>query len=65
MLPVLIVLAVGAYAWLYWRWSRTTLTRNCRWREDRRNGIWVCDFCGATTETDNNKRPRACLRNGG
>ncbi|MFV0515173.1 MAG: hypothetical protein ACK5MY_16315 [Jhaorihella sp.] len=60
-MPVLlIILALGVFAYLYWRHRSTTLTRDCRWREDRRNGIWRCAFCGA--QTPGAKAPLVCLR---
>ncbi|MCB1364354.1 MAG: hypothetical protein KDK02_09540 [Rhodobacteraceae bacterium] len=60
-MPVLlIVLALGVFAYLYWRHRSTTLTRDCRWRQDRRRGIWRCAFCGA--QKPGTQAPRVCLR---
>jgi hypothetical protein len=55
ILPLLL-LAVLGYLW----WSRrgSTLTRTCRWRQDRRQG-WRCAACGATAT---GQEPRDCLR---
>ena len=58
LIPIFII---GFFAWQYWRWTRTTLTRACRWREDRLGAEWVCAFCGARTRTDG-RSPRVCLR---
>ncbi|MCG7622017.1 hypothetical protein [Epibacterium sp. Ofav1-8] len=47
-MPVLLILLLlGTLTYLYWRRRTTTLTRNCRWRQDRRAGGWRCAFCGA------------------
>ncbi|MDU8944588.1 hypothetical protein [Ovoidimarina sediminis] len=58
-MPILLLLLVGVLAYLWWRWRRTTLTRACRWREDRRRGIWRCAFCGAEVAEG---PPRVCLK---
>lgn len=58
LIPLFIIVF---FAWQYWRWTRTTLTRSCRWREDRGRGDWVCAFCGARTESAGHP-PRVCLR---
>ena len=62
MLPVLLILLVGTLAYLWWKRRFTTLTRLCRWREDRAAGEWVCAACGARVASDG--APRACLREG-
>lgn len=60
MVVLLVFLGVGVFAYLWWRWRMTTLTRDCRWREDRTAGGWRCAYCGATqTEA---AEPRHCLR---
>lgn len=62
-MPVLLlILLVGVLAYLGWRRTTTTLTRDCRWRADRAKGHWRCAFCGAETESDG--PPRHCLRDG-
>lgn len=60
MIVLLLFLLVGVLAYLGWRWRTTSLTRDCRWRENRDLGIWRCAFCGA--ETVSRGAPRACLR---
>jgi len=62
ILLILLALGVLAYLWLSRRGS--TLTRLCRWREDRASGAdrWHCAACGARCETKPGKTPRACLR---
>ncbi len=61
MVPLLIILLVGSLIYLWWKWRFTTLTRLCRWREDRAAGDWYCAACGARTKTDGSA-PRICLR---
>ncbi|WP_093972765.1 hypothetical protein [Boseongicola aestuarii] len=47
-MPLLfLALLLGVLAYLYWKRTATTLTRNCRWRQDRAAGDWVCTYCGA------------------
>ncbi len=60
-MPLLVLIALGVIAYLWWRWRFTTLTRDCSWREHRDNGTWRCAFCGAQTDTG---PPRRCLRHG-
>ncbi len=51
-MPILALLLLGGVlAYLYWRRKTTTLTRNCRWREDRQAGDWACAYCGARAQT--------------
>ncbi len=57
--PILILLLLAVLAWLWWRWRFTTLTRDCRWREHRAEGVWRCAFCGAETGEG---PPRRCLK---
>ncbi|KAJ55036.1 hypothetical protein ACMU_14870 [Actibacterium mucosum KCTC 23349] len=60
-MPVLLlILLLGVLAFLWWRRSTTTLTRNCRWRQDRKAGQWRCNYCGATLP-DTGKPPVDCL----
>ncbi len=56
---LLILLAAGTFLYLWWRWRAFGLTRECRWREDRRRGLWRCAACGAETAEG---PPRICLR---
>lgn len=62
MLPLLVLLAGGTLAYLWWRRRTTTLTRNCRWRQDRVRGVWTCAYCGAETVSDG--EPDRCLAPG-
>lgn len=60
-MPVfLLLLLIGVVAYLWWRHRTTTLTRDCRWRQDRARGIWHCAYCGA--EKAGADAPRDCLR---
>ncbi|KUP94380.1 hypothetical protein TRIHO_06990 [Tritonibacter horizontis] len=62
-MPVLLILLLlGTLAYLYWRRKTTTLTRACRWRQDRPAGGWRCAFCGAV-ETGQ-AQPKRCKRAG-
>ena len=46
-MPILLLaLLLGVLAYLYWRRRTTTLTRDCRWRQDRAAGDWVCAASG-------------------
>lgn len=56
---LLLLLLLGVLGYLWWRRQTTTLTRNCRWRDDRTRGLWVCAFCGAETPEG---PPRNCLK---
>ena len=64
MAPLLILLGIGVFAWLAWRWRTTTLTRECRWRLDRTQGPghWRCAACGAETDLPDGAAPRDCLK---
>lgn len=59
VLLLVLVVAVFLYLWITRR--NSTLTRNCRWRLDRRVApdAWHCVACGATTR---GPEPRDCLR---
>ena len=57
---LLLILLGGVLVWSAWRYRTTTLTRDCRWREDRMRGLWRCAFCGA--EAPGPAMPRDCLR---
>jgi hypothetical protein len=58
----LVIVAVLVGMWLMRRGS--TLTRDCRWREDRAEGPghFRCAACGATCVVPLGERPRDCLR---
>lgn len=61
-MPVLLIaLLLGVLAYLWWKRTRTTLTRDCRWRQTE-PGHWRCAFCGA--EMDSEASPLRCLRPG-
>ncbi|NIZ12880.1 hypothetical protein [Phaeobacter sp. HF9A] len=63
-MPILLILLLfGTLGYLYWRRKTTTLTRNCRWRADRRVGGWHCAFCGARDAGEGS--PIHCLRGQG
>lgn len=59
---VLLALLCAVVAYLWWRRHTTTLTRNCRWRQDRTRGLWSCAYCGA--ETPGDTAPTRCLAPG-
>ena len=59
---LLLILALGTLAYLYWRWRTTTLTRDCRWRMHRAEKLWRCAFCGAESPVDTLTPPKVCLR---
>jgi LSD1 subclass zinc finger protein len=60
---LLILLGLGVLAYLWWRWRRTTLTRECRWRLDRTKGAghWRCAACGAVADLAPGEEPKRCL----
>ena len=62
MVPLLVILLVGTLSYLWCKWRFTSLTRLCRWRQDRAAGNWVCAACGTRTVTEDGKSPRVCLR---
>ena len=57
---ILIVLLVGVVLYLWWQYRTTTLTRDCRWRQNKARGVWHCAYCGA--ETASETAPRDCMR---
>lgn len=62
-MPLLVLLLlVAVFVYLYITRRGSTLTRECRWRQDRRSGPqdWRCASCGARTTSD--RSPRHCLR---
>ncbi len=62
LLLLVLVVSVFVYAWLARR--NSTLTRNCRWRLDRRLGpsSYHCAACGAVCDPGAGRQPRQCLR---
>lgn len=64
LLP-LVIIAIFVIMYLMRRGS--TLTRHCRWREDRSQSAagqrhFRCAACGATMDCPEGKEPRQCLR---
>lgn len=64
-LVLLGLIAVFVFAWFARRHS--TLSRNCRWREDRSQAVdgaqvFRCAFCGAQCTLPAGQVPRRCLR---
>jgi hypothetical protein len=59
LLLLLLGISVFLYLWLTRR--NSTLTRDCRWREDRAAGLWRCAACGAECRPEKGP-PRDCLR---
>lgn len=61
ILLLLLLIAVLLYLWLSRR--NSTLTRQCLWRADRKQGPdhWRCAACGAECVTEPGKSPRHCL----
>ncbi|WP_425052965.1 hypothetical protein [Psychromarinibacter sp. S121] len=57
-----VFLAIGVVAYLWWKRTHTTLTRDCRWRQDKPAGDWHCVACGARTVPPEGQSPRNCLR---
>jgi len=60
MSPLLILLAVAVFAYLYRQRHSTTLTRDCRWRQAKSRGCWRCAFCGSKSAGET--EPKDCLR---
>ncbi len=63
MVFLALALLVGTFAYLWWMRRTTSLTRLCRWRQDRAAGDWVCASCGARTRPEGGGAPTVCLRN--
>ena len=57
---LLLLLAFGVLGFLWYQRATTTLTRDCRWRQDKANDLWRCAFCGA--ETKGAEEPKDCMR---
>ena len=62
ILLILLVPLIGLVFW--WHGRGATLTRDCRWRLDRRGGAghWACATCGAVCDLEPGAEPRQCLR---
>ena len=59
LLLLALLLGVLVFSWASRRGK--TLTRMCRWRQDRDAGQWHCAACGAVQSGA--ASPRDCLRN--
>ncbi|GGH38759.1 hypothetical protein SAMN05444007_11139 [Cribrihabitans marinus] len=55
---VLVILAIGVLAYFIWRARTSSLTRACRWRQDKAAQQWRCAYCGAVQPGLD--PPRAC-----
>ena len=62
-MPLLLALLLGVFAYLYWKRTATTLTRNCRWRQDRAAGDWACGYCNQRLKTSDGNSPKTCQNN--
>ncbi|WP_085822901.1 hypothetical protein [Ruegeria meonggei] len=59
-MPVLLLLLlVGVFAYFAWRARTSSLTRDCRWRQHRKEGFWTCTYCGAQQKGED--APTQCL----
>ena len=61
MIPVFLLILIGVFTYLWWKRTHTTLTRNCRWRQEKGAGLWRCAYCGAVTP-DTGSSPRHCAQ---
>lgn len=67
-MPIILILGLIAFFVLSWWWHRSrTLTRDCRWREDRSQAsegrsFFRCVACRAETDLPEGEQPRHCLR---
>lgn len=61
---ILILLLVGVLGWMWITRRNSTLTRVCRWRQDRALGtdMYRCAVCGAVCDPGAGRRPDQCLR---
>lgn len=59
---LLVILLIGVFAYFLWRRKTSTLSRNCRWRHSRTEGVWRCAYCGASR--DGADAPRFCAMQG-
>ncbi|MDX1742810.1 MAG: hypothetical protein R3186_04345 [Ruegeria sp.] len=56
---LLLLLAAGVFAYFFWRSRTSSLTRDCRWRQHRKEGVWKCAYCGAQQKGED--APTICL----
>jgi len=61
-MPLVLIIAVIAFALMFYRYRTSGLTRNCRWRRVNADGLYECAFCGATTTTTTGRAPDVCRR---
>ena len=60
-MPVLILLLLtGVFGYFIWRRKTSTMSRDCRWRQQRSQHRWQCTNCGAVQPGA--AEPRDCLR---
>ncbi|MEP4036819.1 MULTISPECIES: hypothetical protein [unclassified Pseudophaeobacter] len=60
-MPILLLLLLtGVFAYFIYRRKTTTLTRDCRWRQERSQNQWRCTSCDAVKSGAT--EPRDCLR---
>lgn len=61
----LVIIAIFLGMW--WMRRGSTLTRDCRWREERSEGPghFRCAACGAECVLEPGRQPRDCLRERG
>jgi len=57
---LLLILAAGVFAYFVWRSRTSSLTRDCRWRQHRKEGYWACAYCGA--QHQGAEAPTTCLK---
>ncbi|TDK42280.1 hypothetical protein [Antarcticimicrobium luteum] len=63
-MPVLLlILLAGVLAYFIWRHRSSSLSRDCRWRQDRARGVWRCAACGGEIPGTGHGPPRLCLKN--
>ncbi|AXT21656.1 hypothetical protein D1822_01875 [Phaeobacter inhibens] len=63
-MPVLIIfLLLGVFGYFLWRHKTSSLSRHCRWRQERAADQWRCAACGAVQP--GSAAPKLCLRQAG
>lgn len=66
-MPLLILGLIVFFACSWYIWRTTSLTGDCRWREDRKRAaegesFFHCLSCGAEEQLPKGKQPRHCRR---
>jgi hypothetical protein len=66
-MPLVLILALIVFAWLFLTWKARARVRDCRWRENHARDTpdgryFICMTCGAETFRQNNMPPPECLR---